>query len=113
MGDDLLAVAASHVEAFNRAVASADFAPLVALFAEDATLEFVGAPVGPLVGRPAIAAGYAERPPTDTLAVLSISVEGGVVVEPFSWSADRGARSGEMRLEIEDGLIRRLVVAFG
>jgi steroid delta-isomerase len=113
MGDDPLAVAVHHLEVFNRAVASGDFAPLVALFAEDATLEFVGAPVGPFVGRRAIAAGYAERPPTDTLAVLSASVEGDVVVEPFSWSEDRGARSGEMRLEIEDGLIRRLVVVFG
>ena len=47
MGEALSAFLERHVETFNAAVRSADFAPLVALFAEDATLEFDGAPVGP------------------------------------------------------------------
>lgn len=38
---------AHHVETFNAAVSSADFAALVELFADDASLEFAGVPVGP------------------------------------------------------------------
>jgi len=48
-----------------------------------------------------------------TLTVLSVRVEeDGTVVEPFSWSADAGARSGEMRLVVAGDRIRRLVIRF-
>ena len=114
MGDALVAFAARHVETFNTAVRSGDFGPLVGLFAQDASLEFVGVPVGPFEGRDAIAAAYAAQPPTDTMTVLTVRVEDdGTVVEPFSWSADGGARSGEMRLVTDGDRIRRLVVVFG
>jgi len=114
MGESLSAFLERHVETFNAAVRSGDFAPLVALFADHATLEFADVPVGPFIGRDAIAAAYAEQSPTDTMTVLDVRVEkDGTVVEPFSWSADGGARSGEMRLVVADGRIRRLVVAFG
>jgi ketosteroid isomerase-like protein len=114
MGEALSAFLDRHVETFNAAVRSGDFAPLVALFADDATLEFTGVPVGPFHGREAIAAAYAAQPPSDTMTVLDARVEGdGTVVEPFSWATDAGERSGEMRLAVEDGLIRRLVVVFG
>ena len=87
--------------------------PLVELFADDAALEFVGVPAGPFEGRAAIAAAYAAQPPTDTLTVLAVHVEDdGTVVEPFSWSADAGARSGEMRVVVAGEQIRRLVVSF-
>ena len=114
MGEALSAFLERHVETFNAAVRSGDFAPLVALFAEDATLEFAGVPVGPFHGRDAIAAAYAAQPPTDTMTVLDVRIEDdGTVVEPFSWASDGGARSGEMRLVVEGDRIRRLVVAFG
>ena len=114
MGEALSTFLERHVATFNAAVRSGDFAPLVALFAEDATLEFDGVPVGPFHGRDAIAAAYAAQPPTDTMTVLDVLVEDdGTVVEPFSWAHDGGARSGEMRLVVEDDRIRRLVVAFG
>jgi ketosteroid isomerase-like protein len=113
MGDALIAFAARHVETFNAAVQSGDFAPLVELFADDASLEFVGVPAGPFVGRAAIAAAYSAQPPTDTFTVLSVQVEDdGTVVEPFSWSADAGVRSGEMRLVVAGDRIRRLVISF-
>ena len=113
MGDELAVFLARHVETFNAAVATGDFRPLVELFAEDASLEFAGVPVGPFHGRDAIAAAYAAQPPTDTMTVLDVRVEDdGTVVEPFSWASDGGARSGEMRLVVEDDRIRRLVVAF-
>jgi ketosteroid isomerase-like protein len=113
MGDDPIAFAARHVETFNAAVRSGDFAPLVELFADDASLEFVGVPVGPFRGRDAIAAAYAAQPPTDAMTVLAVHVDDdGSVVEPFSWSRDDGARSGEMRLSVDGDRIRRLVVRF-
>jgi steroid Delta-isomerase len=113
MGDDPRSFAARHVEVFNAAVTSGDFTPLVELFAQDATLAFAGVPVGPFEGREAIAAAYAASPPTDTMTVLSVRVEEArTVVESFSWSGDRGARSGEMRLVVDGDRIRRLVVAF-
>ena len=114
MGEALSAFLERHVETFNAAVRSGDFASLVALFAEDATLEFAGVPVGPFHGRDAIAAAYAAQPPTDTMTALDVRIEDdGTVVEPFSWASDGGARSGEMRLVVEGDRIRRLVVAFG
>jgi steroid Delta-isomerase len=103
-----------HVDTFNAAVRTGDFAPLVALFDDDATLEFEGVPVGPFHRREAIAAAYAAQPPTDTMTILGTRTnEDGTVVEDFSWSADGGVRSGEMRLTVEGERIRRLVVSFG
>jgi steroid Delta-isomerase len=111
--DALRSFLARHVETFNTAVSSGDFAPLVALFAEDAELSFVGIPVGPFRGRDTIAAAYAAQPPTDTMTALEVQVEDdGTVVEAFSWSADAGVRSGEMRLTVDAGRIRTLVVSF-
>ena len=113
MTEDLAAFLARHVDAFNAAVAGGDFAPLVALFASDASLEFEGVPVGPFVGRHAIAAAYAAQPPTDTMTIVETRVEpDGTVVEGFSWSTDAGRRSGEMRLVVAGDQIRRLVVSF-
>ena len=89
-----------HLETFNTAVRTGDFAALVELFANDAELSFEGVPAGPFHGRDAIAAAYAEQPPTDTMSVLDTRVtDDGTVVETFSWGADRGVRSGEMRLD--------------
>ena len=108
--DDVRAFLARHVSTFNAAVASGDFEPLVALFAEDASLEFVGVPAGPFVGRDAIAAAYGSQPPDDALEVVSVDEEpGGVVLERFVWH--RGG-TGTMRVTLADGRIARLVVAF-
>ena len=114
MGEELAAFLARHVETFNDAVRSGDFAPLVELFADDARLEFAGVPVGPFDGRDAIAAAYDAQPPTDTMTGLDKRVDpDGTAVEAFSWSADGGRRSGEMRVTVDGGRIRRLVVVFG
>ena len=114
MGDPRRAFLERHVETFNAAVRSGDYGPLVALFAQDATLVFVGVPVGPFHGGVAIAAAYAAQPPSDTMRILAVrTADDGTVVEDFSWSAAGGARSGEMRLTVEGDLIRRLVVVFG
>jgi hypothetical protein len=86
----------------------------VALFHDDAILAFTGIPIGPFEGREAIAAAYATQPPTDTMSILAVRVEGdGTVVEDFSWSADGGARSGQMRLTVANERILRLDVSIG
>ncbi len=114
MGDEVAAFLVRHVETFNTAVATGDYGPLVELFAAEARLEFSGVPVGPFEGREAIAGAYAAQPPTDTMTILDTRVEpDGTVVEAFSWSADGGVRSGEMRVTVDGGRISRLVVAFG
>jgi hypothetical protein len=113
MNDALQAFLAHHLATFNEAVATGDFAPLVDLFAPDAVLAFDGVPAGPFHGREAIAAAYAAQPPTDTMTALDARLEDdGTAIEAFSWSADYGVRSGEMRLVAEDGRLRRLTVAF-
>lgn len=114
MADPDRAFLERHVDIFNAAVRSGDFAPLVALFDDDATLEFEGVPVGPFRGRAAIAAAYAAQPPSDTMTILGVRSDAdGTVVEEFSWSSDGGVRSGEMRLTVQGDRIRRLVVSFG
>jgi len=104
------ALLADHERRFNAAVESGDFGPLVELFADDAVLEFVGVPVGPFVGREAIAAAYATQPPDDGLDVLSLTEDAdGTIVERFAW---RHAGGGTMRIGLANGSIARLVVVF-
>src|SRR5262245_15568002 len=65
-----------YVELHNRGVAGGGFAPLVSLFAADAVVSFEGLPIGPFVGRDAIAAAFSARPPDDALCLVdSASVE--------------------------------------
>lgn len=63
---DRLKLLEDHVAHFNHGITSGDFTPMLEHFAPDAILEFVGVPVGPFIGRDAIAAAYAAQPPDDT-----------------------------------------------
>jgi len=109
MGNSLLV---AHVERFNQAVRSGDYAPMLAAFAAEAEMEFEGVPAGPFVGRDAIAAAYAAQPPTDEVLLLGPArEEDGVAVADYAWAAD-GVRAGRMLLSACDGLITRLVVTF-
>jgi len=101
-----------HVELFNAGVRSGDFGPLVEQFSPDAALVFEGVPVGPFHGREEIAAAYRQQPPDDELDVLDVREEGDELVADYAWRAEPDVRAGEMRLAVEDGRIRRLVVAF-
>jgi steroid Delta-isomerase len=101
--------AAKHVAAFNDSVRSGDWTAFADRFTADATMRFVGVPVGPFTGREAIAAGYAAQPPSDTLTVTR-SVSCGDVDELwFTWD-DGGP--GQMILRWRDGLIAALTVSF-
>jgi steroid Delta-isomerase len=102
---------AAHIEAFNKAVADGRWEPFVERFADDAVLEFVGPPVGPFVGRAAIAAAYESSPPDDTIEVVeSPWISGDELVVPYRWL--RTGLSGSMRFTSHDGLIDHLVVTF-
>ena len=109
MDDTLLE---AHVERFNAAVRSGDYAPMLAAFAPDAEMTFEGAPAGPFTGRDAIAAAYAAMPPTDEVRLLGpVRAEDGATVADYAWAAD-GVRAGRMLLSARDGRITRLVVTF-
>jgi hypothetical protein len=109
---DAAALLHAHVERFNEAVRSGDFAEMVIGFAPDVEMAFEGVPVGPFVGRDAIAAAYARRPPTDEVRLLGEPhVDGETVVSDYAWAAE-GRRAGRMILTARDGLIARFVVTF-
>jgi steroid Delta-isomerase len=86
--------AAAHVAAFNAAVATGDWDPFADRFADDATLAFVGPPVGPFEGREAIAAAYAAQ-----------------TVVPYRW--DTTGATGTMRFcAAPDDAVQTLTVTF-
>ena len=103
---------AEHVERFNEAVRSGDYGPMLAAFAPDAEMRFEGAPVGPFVGRDAIAAAYAAQPPDDEVMLLTEPrVEGDTEESDYAWKSE-GTRAGRMILTSREGQISRLVVTF-
>jgi steroid Delta-isomerase len=101
-----------HVKRFNAAVRSGDFTPMLENFADDAEMVFEGVPVGPFIGRDAIAQAYREQPPDDELDVLDVRRDSDKIVAGYAWGRDPEVRAGELRLTVEDGLISRLVVTF-
>ena len=107
-----IAVLDAHVRRFNEAVRSGDFAEMVRGFTPDAEMVFEGVPVGPFVGRDAIAEAYALQPPSDEVRLLGAPrVEGERVDSDYAWAAD-GRRAGRMVVTARDGAIARLVVTF-
>ena len=100
---------AEHVAAFNAAVGSGEWDAFADRFAPDASMEFIGVPAGPFLGRAEIARAYAEQPPTDTMTVGGVDSAGEVDTVRFTWSA--GA-SGTMRLGWQGPLVASLQVAF-
>jgi steroid Delta-isomerase len=102
----------NHVERFNAGVRSGDFAPMLENFAGDATMAFEGVPVGPFVGRDAIAQAYREQPPDDELDILDSRHDGDTIVAGYAWRREPETRAGELRLTIAAGRITRLVVTF-
>jgi steroid Delta-isomerase len=109
---DVVAVLDAHVRRFNDAVRSGEFSEMVGGFAQDAEMVFEGVPVGPFVGRDAIAEAYARQPPSDEIRLLGgRRVEAGSVECDYAWAAE-GRRAGRMIVTARDGLIERLVVTF-
>jgi steroid Delta-isomerase len=63
---------------------------MVAVFAEDAELQFEGVPAGPFFGRDAIDAAYRELPPDDEIEILGSEERDGEVVARYAWLRDEG-----------------------
>jgi steroid Delta-isomerase len=101
-----------HVRRFNLGVRSGDFGSVLELFTDDASLEFVGVPVGPFQGRDAIAAAYRDQPPDDEIEVLEASESGADVLTRYAWLRDEGRAAGDLRLTRDGDRIARLVVTF-
>jgi steroid Delta-isomerase len=101
-----------HVRRFNEGVRSGDFAPMAAAFAEDAEMHFEGVPVGPFVGRDAIAAAYRDQPPDDEVEIFDAEERDGFIVARYAWLRDEGHQAGEMRISQRNGEIQKLVVTF-
>jgi hypothetical protein len=101
-----------HVERFNAAVRTGDFGAMLAHYDDDAELVFVGIPVGPFHGREAIEDAYLVQPPDDEILLLDEREEGGELVGGYAWQRQPDVRAGELRLTVEDGRTRRLVVSF-
>lgn len=95
----------AHVQRFNYGVRTGDFDPMVSAFSEDAELVFEGIPVGPFVGRDAIAEAYRERPPDDEIVLL-----GGEGT--YAWASAPEVPAGQMLLTERDGEIARLVIRY-
>jgi steroid delta-isomerase len=109
-GEPISARAAGHVAAFNESVRSGEWADFAGRFTPDATIRFVGIPVGPVTGPAAIAAGYASQPPSDTLTVARGISSGDVDELWFAW--DSSSTTGTMILRWSGDLIVELTVAF-
>ena len=107
-----VAVLDAHVRRFNDAVRSGDFSAMVAGFTPDAEMAFEGVPVGPFVGRDAIAEAYARQPPTDEVRLLGAPhVDGDRVESDYAWGA-AAQRAGRMIVTTRGEFIARLVVMF-
>jgi hypothetical protein len=101
----------AHVERFNTGVRTGDWASMLEQFGDDAELRFEGIPVGPFVGKDAIASGYAAQPPDDEIDVLSEDDRGAEIVAVYAWRRE-GRAAGRLILTVREGLIERLVVTF-
>jgi hypothetical protein len=88
---------AAYVADFNHGVRTRDWEPMIARFAPDAELEFVGLGVPALVGHDAMRAAYAEQGPDDEIELLGTRREGDAVIARYAWV--RGEGTGELRLE--------------
>lgn len=107
---------AGYVAAFNAAVASGDFAPLLARYADDAVLRFENVPPDAttleFAGRDAYTAAYADQPPDDQIDLIGEPAErGGHLVAGFAWRRDQA--TGVLDLTVSGGLISQATVIFG
>ena len=108
--------AGEYVRVFNAAVASGDFAPLLARYTDDAVLRFENVPPDSstleYAGRPAFTAAYTDNPPDDQIEATGEPVtDGDHVVTGFAWRRDQSA--GVLDLTVTDGLVSRMIVIFG
>lgn len=78
---------------------------MVAAFSQDAELVFEGIPVGPFVGRDAIAKAYRAQPPDDEIVLLDGD-------GTYAWAGQPEVPAGQLFLTERDGEIARLVIRY-
>jgi steroid delta-isomerase len=78
---------------------------MVAAFTEDAELRFEGIPVGPFIGRDAIAEAYRAQPPDDEIVLLDAD-------GTYAWAGRPGVPAGRLFLTERAGEIARLVIRY-
>jgi hypothetical protein len=106
----LRALLERHVELFNEAVSTGDYGLFLATFADDAVMRFDDYPLGPFVGRPAIAEAYASQPANDTMALIDMEEIGTDAVKAsFEWDA---GGTGEMYLRWSKAKLVELSIGF-
>jgi steroid delta-isomerase len=109
-GGRLATAVEAHVALFNECLRSGDWSPFLATFADDARMAFADAPVGPFVGREAIARAYAVQPPTDTMNLLGMEpVDADTARVRFAWDA---GGAGTMLVRWRDDQVADLVISF-
>ena len=101
-----------YVMVHNECVRTGDWEPLAEWFIEDAQLAFEGVPVGPFVGREAIAAAYEAQPPDDEVVIFGTEESGDQVVARYGWLREPGKQAGRMLVTPRDGKIEKLIVTF-
>ncbi|HEY0168556.1 MAG TPA: nuclear transport factor 2 family protein [Jatrophihabitans sp.] len=93
----------AHCALFNACVATGDWTPFVATFAEDVRMVTTVAPDRPIVGRELLARMYAKHPPTQAMTMTAIEVlDDDTALARFRW--ERGG-AGEMTVRWRDGLV--------
>lgn len=103
----------AHVQAFNEGIKTHNFCAMIALFADDGVMAFENIPVGPFVGREAIAKAYSENPPTDEIVVLRTQDLSDHFLAEFAWSSTPAERGGDLEIYSSTGSIVRLTVVYG
>ena len=99
-----------YVEAHNQIVRDGTSKDLAPLFAENATMIFVGIEVGPLVTRTAIDRAIHDRPPSDELTIGRILEDDMRAIAPYRWLNDESASGGEIVVEADGSAIVRLTI---
>jgi steroid delta-isomerase len=102
----------AYIASHNDAVRSGDWSSFAAWFATDAEVRFEGVPLGPFRGRDEIRRAYEERPPDDEVEIRNVREEGDRTIADYGWTADDGARAGELRLAWDGEQVRELVITF-
>ena len=80
-------------------------------FSVDGMIVFDGARIGPFRGHDAIAKGYREQPPDDTISVIDVPVSSpDRIVAVYASDNQPGVRAGELRFALDDNKIQRLTI---
>lgn len=99
-----------YIALFNDTVRGGDWDRFAQGFTPDGVVEFENVPVPPMHGREAIAAGYREAPPDDTITLVDHVQDGDVHEVTYRWDTE-GTGGGHMRITMRDGLVAHNVIS--